>query len=206
MLAKNMFLRAHIATGLEALRETLPKYSSSDFIICQRKSNLGVWASELYTKRSFEPFEIMLAPHSSQIKDTHLMASGHAVLGLPKCGRGAHPENLSLALDGRGRTMIASAGSVDPAEHTGSLHWLVMRTSVQEQANLVMENATFAQAVVANLPGPAAKKRKTRPVEWESSELPHIPILVNKKAIAKHVRLAMFQPPNKKQLEKKRDA
>ena len=207
VLARNMFLKGRIATGLEALHETLPKYTQNDFVVCQRKTSMGVWMCELYTKRSFEPWEILLAPHSSQIKDTHLMASGHAVVSLPKCGRGAHPENLSLALDGRGRTMIASAGAVDPAEHTGSLFWLVMRTTNQEQANLELENMAWQQQITVNLPVPVSKRRKVEPIAWAPSELPSLPILVNKKAIEKHVRLAMFMPEKKKQVPgKKPDA
>ena len=35
------------------------------------------------------------------------MAVAHVAVGIPQHGRGAHPESLSLALDGRGRTCIA---------------------------------------------------------------------------------------------------
>ncbi len=38
------------------------------------------------------------------------MAVAHDVVGIPKHGRGAHIENLSLALYGRGRICIAQKG------------------------------------------------------------------------------------------------
>ena len=46
---------------------------------------------------------------------------------------------------------------------------------------------------------PTKKKQKTS-VEWGSSELPSIPVLVNKKAISKHTKLAVFlkEPAKKK--------
>ena len=48
------------------------------------------------------------------------MATAHAVVGIPKHGRGAHPESLSLALDGHGKTCIAQKGAVGSQEHLGS--------------------------------------------------------------------------------------
>ena len=103
--------------------------------------------------------------------------------------------------------MIASAGAVNPAEHIGSLSRLVMRTTTQEQANLELENMTWQQQITVNLPVPVSKRRKVEPIAWAPSELPSLPILVNKKAIEKHVRLAMFMPEKKKQVPgKKPDA
>ena len=55
----------------------------------------------------------LTAPHSSQLKDTHLVANAHALVALPKSGRGAHPHNLSLALDGRCWNLIAAKDSLD---------------------------------------------------------------------------------------------
>ena len=189
-----MYLRGRVATGLEALSEVLPTFGDKDFIIAHRKSNAN-WKSEVYTKRDFEPFEIMLAPHSSQLKDSHLMASAHAVVTLPKHGRGAHPDNQSLALDGRCRHLIASQGTVGPDEHTGSLYWVVTRTSQAKEANLDFENITWEQHIKFSFP--AAKKRKLGPVDWEPAELPAFPILVNKKAIPKHTKLCVYMADKK---------
>ena len=189
LLTKTMYVRGRIAVGLEALSETLPKFSEKDFIVCHRKIGVA-WKSEIHTKRDFEPFEIMLAPHSSQIKDSHLMASAHAVVTLPKHGRGAHPENQTLALDGRSRHQLASKGTTGPDEHKGSLYWIVTRTPNAKEANLDFENLVWEQQIKLSLP--AAKKRKLGPVEWQASELPAFPILVNKKAIPKHTKLCVY--------------
>ena len=123
-LCKTMHLRGLIATGLQALPELMPKYSEKDFFLVNRKTDKGLWKSELWTKRDFEPLEIQLAPFSSQLKETHLMASAHAVVTIPKHGRGAHPGNISLALDGRTRNLIAMSGSLDQDEHHGFLFWV----------------------------------------------------------------------------------
>ena len=106
---------------MHAMFQIMPKYSDKDFIMVNRKTHPGLWKSELWTKRDFEPLEIQLAPFSSQTKDTHLMATAHAVVTIPKRGRGAHPTNGSLALDGRSRSLIARSGVVDKEEHRGSL-------------------------------------------------------------------------------------
>ena len=125
---------------------------------------------------------IVLAPASSQIKDTHLMATAHAVVTLPMHRRGSHPENQTLALDGRSRSMMASKGSVDQEEHKGSLYWIVSRTSVAKDANLEYENCTFQQQIKVTLPA-STKKKKTHVCEFRPAELPTIPLLVNMKAI-----------------------
>ena len=158
-LCKTMYLRGSIAVGLQALSEVMPKYSEKDFILVNRKNDKGLWKSELWTKRDFEPLEIQLAPISSQIKETHLMASAHAVVTIPKHGRGAHPENLSLATDGRSRNLIAKSGSLDKDDHAGSLFWVVTRTSETKEVNLELDNVTWSQNIKMSLPAP--KKRKT---------------------------------------------
>ena len=119
-LVKLMYLKGRIAVSMQALYDSLPTYNSNDFVVVARKNDRGLWRSEIWTKRAFEPLEIQLGPFSSQLKDTHLMASAHAVLDLPKHGRGSHPESQVLALDGRGRNLMAPKGICDTDEHTGS--------------------------------------------------------------------------------------
>ena len=200
---------------MQALSETLPKYSTKDFLVVSRKDEKGSWTGEVYAKRDFEPFEILLAPHSSQIKDSHMMASAHAVVNLPLGGRGAHPESQGLALDGRCRNLMASKGSLDDSEHSGSLFWLITRSCDPAEVNLDQESMTWEQHIKVNISGPAfiafiflfyirymfilllktgpaSKKRKLAPVEWAPSELPSIPILTNKKALPKHTKLCVF--------------
>ena len=90
-------LRGRIATSLQALAEVLPKYGDKDFHLVARRNDKGIWSSEVWTKRSVEPLELMFGPWSSQLKDNHLMASVRALVGLPKNGPGAHPGNHVLA-------------------------------------------------------------------------------------------------------------
>ena len=94
------------------------------------------------------------------------MAAAHAVVGIPRHGRSAHPENLSLALDGRGKTCIAQKGALDAQEHLGSFFWLASRTSTASQANLVPMHVILEQLIKVSLPGP--KRRNVVSVHWES--------------------------------------
>ena len=192
------YLRSRIGVGLEALAEIIPKFTEKDLVVAQRKNDKGVWRSELWSSRDFEANELLLAPLSSQLKETHLMAAAHAVVGVPKHGRGAHPENQSLALYGRARTLVAMKGSIDDEDHHGSLYWLVGRTSRAAECNLILEQVSWEQKITMTLPN---SKRRKQTSERSSSELPDIPILVNKKAISKHTKLLVFQAEKKKACE-----
>ena len=192
-----MYLRSRIGVSLQALCDSLPTYNNNDLVVVARKNEKGLWKSEVWTKRAFEPLEIQFGPFSSQLKDTHLMASAHAVLDLPKNGRGSHPEKQVLALDGRGRNLMAPKGLCDTDAHAGSFFWMAARTSKVSEANMSLENATFEQTLKVTLP--AAKKRKTTNLTWESSEMPSVPILVNKAKIEKDMQLLTFIAEKKKE-------
>ena len=118
-LCKLMALKGRIYTSLQVMSEVLPRWTLKDFVVAHRRSDKGVWKGEVWTKRDFEAYEILLAPFSSQIKDTHLTAGSHAGVTLPLNGRGAHPQSLSLALDGRLRNLMAQEGAIDEKEHEG---------------------------------------------------------------------------------------
>ena len=218
-LLQTMCLKSRFFAALHAMHEALPKYTLKDFVVLSRKNDRGAWRGEFWTKRDFDAYEILLAPHSSQLKDTNLTASAHAVVTLPRNGKGAHPDNQSLALDGRTRSLIAASGSLDDLEHTGSLYWLVTRTPEVASANLQEELLTFEQHLKLHIPGhvnvsyklfiytpllrcdrcllvpcrgPAGKKRKLDPVDFEPAETPALPILINSKSISKHTKLCVF--------------
>ena len=74
---------------------------------------------------------------------------------------------------------------------------MVARTSKASEANLSLESATFEQTLKVTLP--AAKKRKTTNLTWESSEMPSVPILFNKTKIGEGTKLRMFLPEKKKE-------
>ena len=85
---------------------------------------------------------------------------------------------------------MAPKGLCDADAHAGSFFWMVARTSKASEANMSLENATFEQTLKVTLP--ATKKRKTTNLTWESSEMPEVPIMVNKKKIQKDMQLLMF--------------
>ena len=164
-----------------------------------RRNDQGVWKGEVYAKRDFMPFEILLAPHTSQLKDTHLTNQANANVSLPRHGRGSHPEDGHLSLDGRCRNLLASSGSLDEQTHTGSLFWLVTRSCDPSEANMEQECAQFEATFKCSFTGsPALKKRKVDPVEWSRQEMPGIPFLFNSKPIAARTKLVMHLPSKKK--------
>ena len=201
-LTRAWYLRSRIGSGMQALWESLPTWSDKDLVVAHRKNEKGIWRDELWTARDFDANELLLAPFTSQLKDTHLMASGHAVVDIPKHGRGAHPDGQSMALDGRTRNLIAKKGVLDESEHKGSLFWIVGRTSKASEANLSLEPISFEQKTFLTLPN--NKKRKIS-VDWGASEMPAIPILVNKKALKAHTQLLVFHADKKKEPEKSKD-
>ena len=87
-LLQTMYLKSRIFTGLHAMAETLPKWTLKDFVVLSRKSEKGGWKGELWAKRDFEPLEILLTPHSSQVKDSNMAAAAHGVVALPKWPKG----------------------------------------------------------------------------------------------------------------------
>jgi chemotaxis protein histidine kinase CheA len=199
-LNKTFWLRGRIAVCLEALHETLPTYTDKDLVVCHRQNEKGVWKDELWTNRAFGPEELVFAPQSSQLKDSHLTTEKHAVLGLPKHGKGKHPEDKSFALDGRTRLTLAHTGSLDEHEHTGSLFWIVARSSEATDANMTLESVNYDMNLKLNLPYKTTRASK-KSVEWASNDLPSIPILVNKKKIQEHVRLVVFHRDKKEEKE-----
>ena len=186
-------VRSRIGVTLQALVEALPQYTSKDLAVIVRQNAHGVWRSELWTKRDFAPRELLFAPASAQLKETHLTYAANCPVGLPTHGPGKHPEVQNVAFDGRSRTSIARKGLYDGQEHTGSLFWLVHRTSDSTEANMCLEQTSFEMHLTVHL-----LKKQRHLSEWDTEDLPKIPILTNNKPIKQHQRLAMF-------LENKKD-
>ena len=132
---------------LESLVDAVPSYTEKDLVVCHRQNSSGAWKCELWTKRDFEKRELVFAPMSSQLKETHLSFAHNCVIGVPQHGPGAPSEPLALALDGRGRASLASQNLVDQSEHTGSLFWLVQRVSPQEPANMALDLVGWSHKV-----------------------------------------------------------
>ena len=191
-LCKALWVKSKVGVLLESLIETLPAYTDKDFVVAHRKNAQGAWKTEVWTRRDFAPSEVLVAPHSSQMKESHLTQIAHVPLGLPRHGRGAYPEGSSLALDGRSRSSIAKAGNIDSSVHTGGLFWVITRTDEPSKANLTLESIGLELNVSLKIPPPLKKAKLETKVDWPSTDLPTVPVLVNKKAIDKHTLLATF--------------
>ena len=195
-LSKEFWLRSRLGVCLESLVDGLPTYTEKDLAVVHRQNSAGAWKCEVWTKRDFLPKELAFAPVSSLLKVSHLTLAANQPVGVPLHGAGAHPGGTPLALDGRARASIAAQDLVDSQEHKGSLFWIVERTSDSSQANMCLEPVTWEHRVTLNMP---FKKKKKHTVEWESKDLPSVPLLINKKEIKAHQRLStMHLPPAKK--------
>ena len=91
-----------------------------------------------------------------------------------------------MALDGRHRGVIASAGNVGDTEVRGALYGAMERASDANDANLEVEQVHWGTTTEVRLP--SGKKRKVDVVS-DSGDLPGIPVLVNPKIIEAHTRL-----------------
>ena len=107
--------------------------------------------------------------------------------------RGSTPQGKDLAIDGRGRQKLWSAGTVELEERKGCLCWLLERTTDYDEANLKLETLNWSLSV--NLQLPAAKKQKTS-LQLPSETVPGLPVVVNPKAIKEKTRLRVFLDPS----------
>ena len=100
---------------------------------------------------------------------------------------------FALALDGRGRASLAS-NLVDNLEHKGSLFWLMQGVSPPEPGNMTLDLVGWSHKVTLFPPLPKKPKHE---VQWEATDLPTVPVMVNKKAIKAHTRLVVHQEQQK---------
>ena len=85
---------------------------------------------------------------------------------------------------------------MDAQKHTGILFFVVERSQVEDEANMVLEVVPWEYSVDIEMP---LKKRKKQSVQWNDQDLPSLSILVNKKAIKEHTRLVVHQAIPKRQ-------
>ena len=181
---------------MEALAETVPKFTEKDLLVCHRRNSKGLWKDELWTLKDFKAEELVFAPLVDQLRTSHLTTPYCTQIGLPVRGPGAHPEESSLTLDGRFRQSLAAPGSVDSSKHNGILFFMVDRSVDESEGNMTLETVNWEYSAHLDLP---LKKKSRHSVEWKSVDLPNIPILVNKKGIKEHTRLVVYQKVPKRQ-------
>ena len=88
------------------------------------------------------------------------------------------------------RQTLAKEGVIDAQKHIGVLFFVVERSQVQDESNMVLETVPWDFSVELEMP---LKKRKKQSVQWIAQDLPSVSILVNKKPIKEHTRLVVHQ-------------
>ena len=190
---KRWFCNSRVAVGLENLYMSgyIPSdYSKKDLHVVTRNKN-GVKTTEVWTAKDFEAEKLIFAPMTNCTRVSHMQSFNHAIVDLPKRGRGNYPGEITdVGLDGRHRSIMCGKGSLQSASDVkGCLFWTIGRTSKIADANMSFETIHWNMNIDFVMP---RKKAKTT-TSWVSTELPGIPILINKKAIPKGIRLVAFQ-------------
>ena len=158
-------------------------------MVCHRQNLKGAWKLEVWTNRDFAAFEILIGAFSTEIKDRMWTQSAAVIIGLPSHGASKHPDGKNIALDGRGRQVIAASQTIDEDEHRGSLFWTIQKTGDKaEEHNMSIEAITWDASLDLKLPN--CKKRK---VDMDSKDLPSLPVMTNPKNIKMHTRLVVCQ-------------
>ena len=159
---------------LESLLEFLPKYTEKDFCILKRKNDMEIW-----TLKAFAPETIKLAPFTTEVKERFWTQNRSVIVH--------HSGGKPLVLDGRVR---ASVEGKTPF----ALFWIVSRAKAEKahECNLELE---YVGAKVS-LEFGFGDKTETKAID----KAPSIPILTNKKAIKKHVKLCCLEDMSLKAL------
>ena len=190
--------RIHVI--LHSLYETLPTYSNKEIMVLSRANSKGAWASEVWTLKEFEAGEIIFAPLSSQVKESHISQQGHALVTFPGHGHGCLPDNrTSVVLDGRSRMTLREKDTCDEHEKRGTLFFLVQRTQEVKDVNMALQPVSACINVDLNIP----LQKKKRKLSWDSSATPNVPLLVNMKVVKKHTQLKMLDLTEEKSPGKK---
>ena len=100
------------------------------------------------------------------------------------------PSNQVLAVDGRGNTHLQQQNKRKfLGTKTGTLFWIVERTSVGANANLQLE-MTLITSPEVHIEVPGLPKHKMAIARYN---FPQVPILVNKKTIPIHTKLVAVE-------------
>ena len=105
---------------------------------------------------------------------------------------GAVPGSRVLALDGRNRSHLAHANiSKHIPGATGNLFWVVGRTSDRNQANLFLEHCGIYAPGQIHVALPCGVQK----VKMNKTQMPQVPILVNKRVVPGNTMLVAHDDP-----------
>ena len=186
-------LKASATFAMRMVMSVMPTLEEGkDLILVHRFNVTGARRTEVWTKRKFEPGELMIAPWTHEIKE-RLWTTGLAVsLGVPPQ---SVPGNRVLALDGRLRNQLSHANARNHVQGAvGNLFWVIGRTQVRSCANMAIDycciNANNGLRV--SVPGAQGGSHL---IKASSVKIPKIPILVNKAALPEHTLLLAHDDP-----------
>jgi hypothetical protein len=177
-----------------------PRYEpGKDLEVVSRTNDKGaVVVTEVWTRRDFNPGELLFAPWSTEIKSGRFTRGKSAHLELPAY---TVPGNKILGLDGRGLGQLENHDKATYRSGSkGCLFWAISRTSDPEEANLSLEysKVSFPRIKVA-LPG----KETERNTSLGKDGVPQVPLLINKARVgALTMLLALDDKVMERELDK----
>ena len=158
-------------------------------MVCHRQNSKGAWKTEVWANRDFQANELIIGAISTELKDRMSTFGAAALIGLAQHGPSRHPEGKNLALDGKGRQVLAKSKTIDDVEHRGGLFWAIQRTSDKgDPHNMCLETIGWDASVQFKLPG--GKRRK---VDVDSKDLLQLPIMTNPKKISARTPILLYQ-------------
>ena len=181
------FLKSRATLAMQLVLEAVPnKPGEEDLEVIHRFNKAGVAKTEVWTKKEFKEKELVIPPWSSDIKErlytTNL--SSHLLIG-----REQVPGQRLLALDGRGRSHLAHQ---DERAHikgeVGNLFWLVGRTSDPTIANM---HLAFTKVSIPKYMVQLPTESTATTHGILQAHIPQVPIMYNRKPLAKHTRLVV---------------
>ena len=150
---------------------------------------------EVWTTREVATHTTMLAPSTTEIKDSYWTKGRSVMVHLPKeLDKPLHGKHL--ALDGRRRNKFleakeANLGEVAKEETHGDIFFAIERTLEKKKANLVL---TYVEMPLhSSLTLPNGKKVT---ISLDSSYLPVVPLLTNPEDIPAKTRLIALDDMN----------
>ena len=175
------------ATLLMRVVKTLVPPLDEGLSVWHRTNRLGSRRTEIWTERDFEAGDLKFAPWSLEIKDRLYTHRASVSLGLEQQYR---PNNRVMALDGRNRGHLFHGDQHSKAE-SGTLFWVIKRTTNREEANLVLEHVSLKVDFNVALPQPAGRSRAHKVNVGDG--WPMVPILTNKKSVPAHTMLVAME-------------
>ena len=184
-------IKAKVALLMQVFKTPL---TSKELMVVRRGKSVEVWTLVPFKKNA-----LAIAPWTTEIKDRYWTLGRSCLLQLD----GMNSNKKLWAIDGRLQGKLPRDDA--PDDKPVSIFWLIERTIVSKEANLVQEHATSSINITVQLTTGSKRKFHRTSDDTESTNV-GMPYLVNPKDIAAHTRLIAMDDLNLHKAAAKTDA